>query len=133
MIIVADTSPPLHLGRIRRPEGVSCRDDPARSRLGILHRGAVCEAALLVFADDQAKPPMTTKVTRCVVKVRMIAGPTSRRREVDLDLTVAMQIAYALGIGVAIGLERSFGTLLDRGEASSVDDSKHGDGAVVAA
>jgi hypothetical protein len=76
---------------------------------------------------------MTTKVTRCVVKVRMIAGPTSRRREVDLDLTVAMQIAYALGIGVAIGLERSFGTLLDRGEASSVDDSKHGDGAVVAA
>lgn len=49
-----------------------------------------------------------------------------------------MQIAYALGIGVLIGLERSFGTLVDRGEASSVDDSKQGDGkqgdgAVVAA
>jgi uncharacterized membrane protein (DUF4010 family) len=35
---------------------------------------------------------------------------------VKLDLTVAIQMAYALGIGVLIGLERSFGTLLERGE-----------------
>ncbi len=34
-----------------------------------------------------------------------------------LDVAEAIQIAYALGIGVLIGLERSFGTLVERGEA----------------
>lgn len=33
-----------------------------------------------------------------------------------LDVAVAIEIAYALGIGVLIGLERSFGTLVERGE-----------------
>ncbi len=36
----------------------------------------------------------------------------------NLDLQVAAQIAYALGIGVLIGLERSFGTLVERGEVT---------------
>jgi uncharacterized membrane protein (DUF4010 family) len=38
---------------------------------------------------------------------------------VNLDLQVATQLAYALGIGLMIGLERSFGTLVERGEVGS--------------
>jgi uncharacterized membrane protein (DUF4010 family) len=38
---------------------------------------------------------------------------------VNLDLTVATQIAYAVGIGMLLGLERSFGTLVERGEVGA--------------
>lgn len=38
--------------------------------------------------------------------------------DVTLDLQVAIQVAYALAIGMLLGLERSFGTLTERGEVA---------------
>ena len=45
----------------------------------------------------------------------------------NLDLNVAIQLAYALGIGVLTGLERSFGTLAERGEVVSVNSPPPGE------